>query len=561
MVSIDDDDLRNTNTDMTDLTSGSSFDKLFYDEQRDSQEHPVPNIGESCYLVNGQVRRWEGDSTEVKSSICKGFNGDQITIGRLGMLSEREAMRALDAAYDAFDHGRGKWPNMTTEERISAVEKLRDGLWSKRDELVELVMWEVSKSKKDARTEVDRSIKFINSQIETLRKISKQCADVFHSSKIIAQVRRTPIGVTLCVAPSTYPLNETFSILIPALLMGNTVVLKLPRTGSLIHMPILESYARSFPNGAINIITGAGGTLLPPIMKSGKIDLLAYVGAAEGVKKIICEHSDPTFLRRALALDAKNAAIILQDADLETTVEGCVTGAISFNGQRCTTLGIMFVHRSLADKFVKSFSEKVDRLKIGLPWDEEAKITPLLNMSQIENLKGLVRDAESKGAKVVNTGRGNQSDRTFFSPTVLYPVNKDMKIYMSEQMGPVTPIVPFDDLSQVYEFFNTTTKGLQCSVFSENITDHSSLLDYLSMNVGRINLNSQCKRGPDVLPFSSRKTSGMGTLSGEYALKLMSNESVLAAAQTPNSRNMDIFNQFISSCKSHVFRSELGSVG
>src|SRR5437868_4535996 len=157
----------------------------------------------------------------------------------------------------------------------------------------------------------------------------------------MAQIRRVPLGVTLCMGPFNYPLNETFTTLIPALIMGNTVVVKMSRYGELFWDYLLEGFRDCFPAGAVNIVNGLGRQIVSPAVRSVKIDVLAFIGSSPVANKIKLSHPQPHRFRSILGLDAKNPAVILKDADLDVTVAECVKGSLSFNGQRCTALKIL----------------------------------------------------------------------------------------------------------------------------------------------------------------------------------------------------------------------------
>ncbi len=243
---------------------------------------------------------------------------------------------------------------------------------------------------------------------------------------MIGQIRRAPLGVVLCMGPFNYPLNETFTTLIPALIMGNAVIFKPPKLGVLLHQPLLEPFRDSFPDGVINTVYGDGQQVIGPLMKSGRIDVLAFIGSSRVADILKHQHPKPHRLRCVLGLEAKNAGIILQDADLENAVKECVLGSLSFNGQRCTALKMLFVQEKIADAFITGFSEAVSKLKGGMPWEEGVKITPLPEPGKTKYLTELIDDARSKGARVVNED-GGAVNHTFMSPAVVYPVSPGMQ--------------------------------------------------------------------------------------------------------------------------------------
>lgn len=146
----------------------------------------------------------------------------------------------------------------------------------------------------------------------------------------------------------------------------------------------------------INTVYGDGSTIIGPLMQSGKIDVLAFIGSSRVADVLRKEHPHPHRLRAVLGLDAKNAAIVLADADLELAVKECVQGTLSFNGQRCTALKLLFVHQSILDAFLERFSAEVAKLRIGQPWDEGVSLTPLPDPKKPAYLRELVDDALAK---------------------------------------------------------------------------------------------------------------------------------------------------------------------
>src|SRR5262249_3853755 len=152
-----------------------------------------------------------------------------------------------------------------------------------------------------------------------------------------------------------------------------------------------------------------------------------------------------------LGLDAKNPAIILPDADLENTVNECILGALSFNGQRCTALKILFVHNSIANEFIKKLSDGIAKLKPGMPWEAGVGLTPMAEPGKTTCLRDLVDDAKLHGAKVMNP-HGGEVLETFFYPAILFPVNDKMKVYYEEQFGPVIPVIAFEDEQEAVKY-------------------------------------------------------------------------------------------------------------
>jgi acyl-CoA reductase-like NAD-dependent aldehyde dehydrogenase len=316
--------------------------------------------------------------------------------------------------------------------------------------------------------------------------------------------------------------------MIPALVMGNTVVFKPPTHGTLLFYPMLEAFREAFPAGVVNTVYGPGAEVIPPIMESGQINVLAFIGSSGVADTLKKQHPKSNRLRGVLALDAKNAAIILPDADLELTVRECLLGTLSFNGQRCTALKMLLVHQSIAEAFLRRMAEELDKVKIGMPWETGVQITPLAEEGAPAYLAECIADAVSHGARVLNTDGGSGS-ATLFRPALVFPVSRAMRLYAEEQFGPIIPVMPFEDIQTALDYVIESDYGQQVSIFGSNPSQIAALIDPLVNQVCRVNINAQCQRGPDTFPFTGRKDSAEGTLSVTDALRSFSIRSMVAA--------------------------------
>jgi acyl-CoA reductase-like NAD-dependent aldehyde dehydrogenase len=496
-------------------------------------------LDQRSYLSNGDMLTWSGDVHTVLSPICiktkKGL--ERKLIGTYPLCGEKEAQIALDAAVAAYNNGRGEWPTMSVAQRIECVEKFTRDIMAKKDEVVKLIMWEIGKTYGDSVKEFDRTIEYINATIDALKDIDRKSAGFTIEQGIVAQIRRSPLGVVLCMGPFNYPLNETFTTLIPALIMGNTILFKPPKHGTLLFYPLLKAFRDNFPKGVVNTIYGRGNKIIPGLMESGKINVLTLIGSSKVADQLKKMHPKVNRLRAILGLDAKNAAIITANADLNLAVKETVLGALSFNGQRCTALKIIFVHKKQVDQFVKDLSEEVAKLKFGMPWEAGVSLTPLPEPQKPAYLKELIADAAAKGAQVVNSN-GGQANESFVYPAVVYPVTKEMKLYTEEQFGPVIPVVTFDDIEEPINYLIESTHGQQVSVFSNDPAEVAALIDPIVNQVSRVNINCQCQRGPDVFPFTGRKDSAEGTLSVVDALRAFSIRSLVATKLNENNKHL-----------------------
>jgi len=482
------------------------------------------------YLIDGKIHLWNGPTQAVLSPVCVKVENkmERQTIGSYPLLTQKEAIAAHDAAVAAYDKGSGRWPTMSVTERIEHVEDFILRMVERRDEIVNLIMWEIAKSLKDARGEFDRTVQYIRDTINALKDLDRTSSRFVIENGIIAQIRRAPLGVVLCMGPYNYPLNETFTTLIPALIMGNTVVFKPPKLGVLLFRPLLEAFRDSFPNGVVNSIFGDGREVVSPIIQTGEVAALAFIGSSKVSNIIRSQHPKPNRLKCVLGLEAKNVGIVLPDSDMELAVRECTLGALGYNGQRCTALKTLFVHQIIADEFVMRLSESINSLKFGMPWDQEGvNLTPLPEPGKCEYLTTLIQDAKEKGAAVVNEHGGTVCE-TFFFPAVLYPVSQEMRIWHEEQFGPVVPVVRYDNLDEPIRYIRESDYGQQVSIFGTNVEKLSQLIDPLVNQVCRVNLNCQCQRGPDTFPFTGRKDSAEGTLSVSDTLRVFAIRTLVA---------------------------------
>ena len=537
------------------MSAGSQLQTIFPEESIIPPEFQVTEVTQREYLINGEIKHWGGAMQEVyspvKISTSKGLVSKKL--GSYPLLTEKESLEALHAARKAYDNGRGEWPTMSVEKRINCLESFAGKMKDKRKEVVNILMWEICKNYNDSCKEFDRTVEYIIDTINAVKDLDRASSRFHVEQGIIGQIRRSPLGVVLCMGPFNYPLNETFTTLIPALIMGNTTIFKPAKFGTLLFQPLMQAFQESFPPGVVNTLYGEGHTVVPPLMSSGHIDVFAFIGSARVANSLKKMHPKPNRLRSVLGLGAKNPAIILKDADLSLTIKECLLGSLSFNGQRCTALKILFVQKDIVDEFIQKFSEAVSKLIPGMPWENGVSITPLPENNKTSHMKELIEDAVVHGAKVVNPGGGESND-SIMIPAVLYPINSGMKLYKEEQFGPIVPIVPFEDISEPIQYIIDSDVGQQASIFGKDPTLMGLLIDPLVNQVCRLNINSQCQRGPDSFPFTGRKDSAEGTLSTGDALRVFSIRTLVAAKT--ETINKELFSSIIRERKSNFLSTD-----
>lgn len=493
-------------------------------------------------------------------------------------MTTQESLGVLSDAKKGWDNGNGTWPQMSLRQRIKAIQSFVSSLEASRDRIIDTLMYEIGKNYKDAAAEFDRTITFIHETIEAIESESSQqdFGNAFRkisSSRVM--IRRNAFGIVLSLGPYNYPLNETYATIIPALLMGNIVILKIPQVGGLAHLLTFQAFSEALPPNTVHFVSGGGRKTLPPLMASGDIDGLAFIGGTGAADKLIGQHPSPHRLKVFLQLEAKNMAIVMKDMvdgsssgssegskySTKAMLDEIITGSLSYNGQRCTALKIIFVPRGHGKMVAEELAKRVDALPKGMPWelhgddDEEKKkkyssITPLPNEKRISYMQELLKDALDKGAILANENGGTIMDdhamqyecdatskdstnavssSTLMVPAVLYNIDTTMKLYHEEQFGPIVPVVEYDSMEEVLRYGLEGEYGQQVSIFTNDANeDVISLVDAFSTVYGKININGQCGRSPDSVPFSARRSSGLGVMSINDALREFSVPTVVS---------------------------------
>ena len=494
----------------------------------------------------------EGTDTEHQRLLS------QVKIGSMPKMTKEQSLQALSRAVNAWNGGQGAWPQLSLAERINAIQNFMKELKYKREDIVNVLMYEIGKNRSDAEAEFDRTMQFAEKTIEYIQNShefgNNGKWDTSNGSTRLF-LSRAAVGIVLCLGPYNYPLNETYATLIPALLMGNVAILKIPTVGGLAHLLTIEAFAKALPPGTINFVSGSGRVTMPPLMESGKIDSLAFIGGSKAADKLIKAHPEPHRLKIFLQLEAKNMGVYLPDLfdengngedHMDRIMKETVAGILSYNGQRCTALKLLFVPKANSEQFASMLAEKVESMSVGLPWEsvdsKYSQITPLPNAARIEYMKALIEDAVSKGAKIVNKNGGKLiggEESTLMIPAILHPVTPDMKLYEEEQFGPVIPIAPYDSLDEIFRYAREGKYGQQVSIFTSIANEESAkLIDSFSTVYGKININSQCGRSPDTCPFAGRRSSAMGVMSVMNALLEFSIPTVVSYKDVGN--NADI---------------------
>ncbi|WP_064608582.1 NADP-dependent glyceraldehyde-3-phosphate dehydrogenase [Streptobacillus moniliformis] len=399
-----------------------------------------------------------------------------------------------------------EWKKLSTAKRAEIMYKAADILDENKERIAILMSKEISKPFKDSLAEIERTVGLIKYSAEEGMRIFGEVYEGKNydesSKNKVAIVRREPVGIVLAISPFNYPINLAASKIVPALISGNTVVFKPASQGVLSGIELVKCFEEAgFPEGVLQIITGKGSEIGDYLNTHKEIDFINFTGSTSVGEKIGIQAKMKPIL---LELGGKDAAIVLEDANLDKAANDIVSGAFSYSGQRCTAIKRVLVMENVADELVDKIKNKVLNLKVGNPF-ENVVITPLIDEKSAIFVENLIMDAINKGAKALTEIK---RESNLIYPVLLDNVNTEMDIAWEEPFGPVLPIIRVKSEKEALEIANNSEYGLQSSIFTNNIEKAFKFANELE--VGTVHINNKTQRGPDNFPFLGIKNSGAG---------------------------------------------------
>lgn len=459
-------------------------------------------------LVNG---KWKSSEQEI--TIYSPINQEEL--GTVPAMTQTEADEAMQAARAALP----AWRALSAIERAAYLHKTAAILERDKEKIGTILAKEVAKGIKAAIGEVVRTADLIRYAAEEGLRITGQAMEgggfEAASKNKLAVVRREPVGIVLAIAPFNYPVNLSASKIAPALIAGNVVMLKPPTQGSISGLLLAKAFEEAgIPAGVFNTITGRGSEIGDYIIEHKEVNFINFTGSTPigerigrlaGMRPIMLE------------LGGKDAALVLEDADLEHAAKQIVAGAFSYSGQRCTAIKRVIVLESVADKLATLLQEEVSKLTVGDPFDN-ADITPVIDNASADFIWGLIEDAQEKEAQALTPIK---REGNLFWPVLFDQVTKDMKVAWEEPFGPVLPIIRVASVEEAIAFANESEFGLQSSVFTNDFKKAFEIAEKLE--VGTVHINNKTQRGPDNFPFLGVKGSGAGVQGIKYSIEAMTN--------------------------------------
>ena len=429
---------------------------------------------------------------------------DDSLIGKVSAMNKAEVDKAIRIAKENVD----EWKKVPVSEKADMLYKAAEILEEQKDKIVDILIREVAKDRKSAVSEVLRTADLIRFTADTAKNIKGEYieGDLFpgYKKNKVAVVKREPLGVILAISPFNYPINLAASKIAPAIVAGNTVVLKPATQGSISALHLVKVFEMAgIPKGVINTITGRGSEIGDYVVTHPEISMVNFTGSTEVGCGIA---SKVSMIPLLMELGGKDPAIVLKDADLEKTASQIVAGAFSYSGQRCTAVKRILVEDEVADELVELLKNKIEKLKVGSPLEDDVTIVPLIDDKSADRIEEFIKDSRDKGAKLVT---GGKREGRIIYPTLFDNVTLDMILAWEEPFGPILPVIRVKDNDEALKIANESKYGLQASVFTRSIDDAYYLAN--NLEVGTVQINNKTERGPDNYPFLGVKASGIGT--------------------------------------------------
>ena len=455
------------------------------------------------YKGNGKLYEIISPHTQKVYAKIQGLNSHEIKKVEETALKAKEEMIKLSAG-----------------ERVNFLHRFKKALMKYEKEIIEALIHESGKSIHYAKGEFDATIArfdYIEREVELLHPYILDGGLGYGTSKRKAVVIREPLGVVLAIAPFNYPLLTMMNKIIPALLGGNAVIAKPATQTSLSSYYVAKAFEESgFPKTALQFVVGENKDVEEVLVQGENINMISFTGSTYVGKEIIAKKAGMKKLH--LELGGKGSALVLDAENLDDYAKEIVAGAFKFSGQRCDALSRVIVPKAYHDVLKKALLKEVRKWKKGDAYDETTTIVPLINKNAREKVERLLKDALSKGAKVIYEGKHDIS-KNLYEPIILDNVNDKMNIFWEEVFGPVLSIVVAKDKKHAIELSKKNRYGLDMSIFSSNMEEAIKIAK--EMGEGAVTINGHPSHAIGYFPFGGNKDSGMGREGVRYSLEEM----------------------------------------
>jgi aldehyde dehydrogenase (NAD+) len=424
---------------------------------------------------------------------------------------EKDVNAAIDAAARAFR----PWRLMPAPKRAVHLFRMGEILVRRKEDYARDMAREMGKPLREARGDIQEAIDVCYYIAGEGRRLCGWTTPSELPNKACFTTR-LPVGVCALVTPWNFPMAIPSWKLLPALLCGNTVVLKPASDAPLSALNLVDVVREAgIPAGVVNLVTGGGGTVGGALVSHPTVALVSFTGSSETGRRVAVACAEG-YKRLSLEMGGKNAMIVMDDARLDLAVDGAVWGAFATAGQRCTATSRIIVHKKVAGEFTARLLERARTLKVGDPLDEGVDMGPLVSETQLQRVTEYVRVGRDEGARLATGGerlaQPGLARGWYFAPTIFTGVERGMRIAREEIFGPVVAVLPADDLDTALEIANDSLYGLSSSIYTQDVD--RAFVAARDLETGITYVNSSTIGAETHLPFGGTRRTGNGHREG-----------------------------------------------
>lgn len=463
-------------------------------------------------FINGA---WVG-STERFDVRDPGRRDD--VIARVAVADQAQVDRAVEAAHKALK----PWGAISIDDRATAVLRAADLIEEEAEKGIEglagVVVRETGMLPVEIIMELRGAAYAARDNVEAA-KVALEPVIVEDKTSIV-RIEHRPIGVVAAIVPWNAPIVLLIRKFAPALVAGDTLVIKTPPTAPVGVAILMEKLAGLFPQGVINVVHG-GAETGAALSAHPKVRLISFTGGGAAAKQIMKTAAD-TLKNVQFELGGNDAAIVLDDVDMDKTIPTLIAGAFHRSGQFCFAIKRLYVHERIYDAFFEKLAAQIDAFRVGHPLDPRTTFGPINNPGQLAFLKSLVEKTRAAGGELIELGHKvdpeSWDEGNYMLPVLVKKPAGDFDIVTCEQFGPVLPVMSYKSEDEVVALANGTEYGLGSSIWTSDFERGVALARRLEAGMTYINKNAQSRLGRRHMPFGGIKQSGIGTENSELGL-------------------------------------------
>ena len=467
--------------------------------------HNISLFQQSAF-INGQWVESEGNNTV---SVYNPATNKEV--GSVPNMGQRETEQAINSSHEALQ----SWKILTAQQRADILMKWHKLILENANDIARIMTIEQGKPVLEALGEVNYAASFVQWFAEEGKRVYGDVIPTTNKDQRFI-ITKEGVGVVAAITPWNFPLAMITRKAAPALAAGCTIVIKPANETPFCALALAKlAELAGIPNGVFNVVTGDAEAIGSVFTSHEKVKKLTFTGSTP-IGRLLMSQCASSVKKIALELGGNAPLIIFEDADLDKAVQGAILAKFRNAGQTCVCANRIYVHKNIYDEFSEKFIDAVKNLKVGNGLNSSSQIGPLINDKAVDKAERLIKEACEKGAVVSLGGKRHSLGFTFFEPTVLTNVNKDMKIVSEEIFGPVAPLISFEDDEDVIRQANNTIYGLAAYIYTENISRIFRVAEQLEY--GMVGMNSTAISN-EVVPFGGIKQSGFGREGSKYGLE------------------------------------------